>query len=547
MRQDWLSFVADKLADKEQWSGLQWVDWQFTQRIRSKSGMDPAAMGNFTTGAAIFSDQKKHFLDENFFCAHCGKEDSQTHRFYECPHYHDCRHGLPVQLLQSLPQLQVQKGLFRKPHAIAHWEQVVRGIHEPSFHLEFDEHVFLFTDGSTFASESVPSSAWSVVLADPEKMDATIVESGWLRGAQNNFRAELYAVLVAIQHCLVATIFVHNEAVVLGMHRLQQCGWETAFWLGHDHLDLWRRIWDQWEPKQPKLWTIYHVNSHQDISLAKSWWQAWQIYHNDVADSVAVAKNKQRPPDQLQALALARMEFRRVVKQAHSGFTLQQKILLSAKCAKVTTSADASHRVWGPCFQVPSYVVQETEAMMCPPFLSVLAQFMAGQWVQCQPPMSLLELYIIFTQVTGWLVPINIATWSQELLPARWRCKPNVRAAWLHETTYKELSFARQSLNKQLKTFGHAFKRMLLTMGVPASMIKAASLQHSGTSMKFQSVTAVPSICQSFPNHLRELVQKQSLPVLVNAVYNPPIAPQVSDVAQISPTILWNLYFASRR
>ena len=272
-----------------------------------------------------------------------------------------------------------------------------------------------------------------------------------------------------------------------------------------------------------------------------------QIYHNDVADSVAVVRNKQRPPDQLQALALARMEFRRVVKQAQSGFLLQQNILLSAKSGKVTASANTVHRVWSTCFQVPSYAVQETEAMMCPPFLSVLAKFMAGQWVQCQPPMSLLELYIIFTQVTGWLVPINTATWSQDMLPARWRCKPNVRAAWLHETTYKELCLARQSLNKQLNTFGHAFKRMLLTMGVSASMIKAASLQDSGTSMKFQSVTAVPSICQSFPNLLREHVQKQSLPVLANAVYNPPIVPQASDIVQISPTMLWNLYFSSRR
>ena len=62
MQQDWLLVVADKLSDKEQWSGLHWVDWHFSQRIRRRSKMDAAAMGNFTAGAAIFSDQKNIFF-----------------------------------------------------------------------------------------------------------------------------------------------------------------------------------------------------------------------------------------------------------------------------------------------------------------------------------------------------------------------------------------------------------------------------------------------------------------------------------------------------
>ena len=549
MQQDWLLFVADKLSDKKQWSGLHWVDWHFSQQIRRKSKMDAAAMGNFTAGAAIFSDQKKHFLEDGAQCVHCGQEDSQTHRFFHCPHYHHCRHGLPMQMLQSLPELQVQRGLFRKPHALSYWDKLVHEIPEQSFAEEFDEHVFLFTDGSTFGADSVPSSAWAVVLADPDKMDATIVETGWLHGPQNNYRAELQAVFVSIQHSVVATIFADNESVVHGMQRLQLHGWESNFWLGHDHLDLWMRIWRLWEPKHPKRWTIQHIKSHQDISLAKTWHQAWQIYHNNVADAAAVAKNKQRPQYQAQALALARMEFRRVAKQADLAFCLQKNILHSTKKTGAPTSATASifQRVWGTSFQVPSYTVTETEAMMCPPFLSVLAKFMAGEWCSCQPAVSLLEVYLIFTKVTGWLVPINTATWNQATLPVRWRCKSHVRAAWLHEVTYSDLSLARQSLNKQLKTFGHAVKRMLLAMDIPASMIKAASLQHCGTSMKFQSMTAVPAICKSFPTLLCELVQSKSLPALVDAVYSPPSAPQASTVRQISPTILWNTYFASHR
>ena len=145
------------------------------------------------------------------------------------------------------------------------------------------------------------------------------------------------------------------------------------------------------------------------------------------------------------------------------------------------------------------------------------------------------------------LVPINVASWNQMNLPVRWRCKPRVRAAWLHENTYQALGFARQSLSKQLTTFGHALKRMLVTMEVPASLIKAASLQNCGTSLKHQSITAVPEVCKSFSKLLCDIAQRKPLPALARAVYNPPAAPQECDVAQISPTILWNLCFSKRR
>ena len=379
MHQDWLSYVADKLSDKEQWSGLHWVDWQFSRRLRSKASLDPAAMGNFTTGAAIFSDQKKHFLEEGVVCAHCGEEDSQEHRFFHCPHYNECRQSLPMQEMMTWPQLQVQKGLFRKPYALQHWEEIVHDLPAPSFTQEFDEHVFLFTDGSTFAADTVPVSAWAVVLADPEKMDATVVEKGWLSGPQNNYRAELYAVLVAIQHSALATLFVDNEAVVLGLKRLQVCGWESGFWLGHQHRDLWLQIWEQWQSKDPSQWTIIHVRSHQEINNVATWQEAWQIYHNNFVDSVAVAVNKQRPPEQLRSLRLARMEFQRVAKQAASCFQLQQNIL---QCAKLSGNPAATgstmDRVWGLHFNVPSYIVQENEAMMCPPLF--VSAFQVYDW-----------------------------------------------------------------------------------------------------------------------------------------------------------------------
>ena len=496
MQQDWLLYVAEKLSDKDPWSALYGVDFQFSRKLRSSAKIDLAMLGNFTAGAAIFTDQKKHFLSEgDTRCVHCDAQDSQAHRMFQCPFYASCREHIPMQFLQSLPDMQVQRGLFKKPYALQLWDDIVTHLPAPDFFQEFDDHVCIFTDGSTMSAETVPCSAWSVVVADTDKLDSAIVESGWLHGMQDNYRAELCAAMVAIPYCAVASLFIDNEAVVRGLKRLQISGWQTAHWQRHDHRDLWWKLWSVWKDRQPKLWNIYHVHSHQDINAAKSWHHAWLIYNNMVADQAAVKKNLHRPPDQMQALAMARMEFKRVKEQAGFIFQLQKNILSLVKKShqpSVAPSFPQQDRSWTPVFQVSPHAVGAADAMLCPRFLSVLAEFMAGQWVKCEPVMSVMELYIIFVHVTGWLVPVNIASWDQQTVPLEWRT--NIHAAWLHETTYPALKAARQPLHKQLVTFQHALKRLLKDMEVPAVLYKTSVLRQYGRTETVQSISSVPSI-----------------------------------------------------
>ena len=282
----------------------------------------------------------------------------------------------------------------------------------PNFYQEFDDHVHIFTDGSTLTPQTVPCSSWAVVLADPSEMDATIVESGWLHGKQDNYRAELCAVLVAVQHCAVATLYVDNEAVVFGMRRLQLCGWQSCHWQKHDNRDLWWKVWCAWKDKQPHHWTINHVHAHQNISHARTWDSAWRIYNNGVADAAAGSRNRDRPATHIQALALARMEFTRVQRQASQIFKLQKNVLSTVKKLpeNLQVQLPAHYRTWVPAFSVAPHQVQPDDAMLCPRFLSVLAEFCSGKWLKCEPAMSLIELYIIFVSATGWLVPINIAS-----------------------------------------------------------------------------------------------------------------------------------------
>ena len=83
-----------------------------------------------------------------------------------------------------------------------------------------------------------------LLLADPDTMDFTVVESGLVPGRQCNFRAELIGAWTAIQHCSVATLYVDNRAVVDGLRRLQQHGWQPWYWEKAERLNSgWWRVW----------------------------------------------------------------------------------------------------------------------------------------------------------------------------------------------------------------------------------------------------------------------------------------------------------------
>ena len=155
-----------------------------------------------------------------------------------------CARGLPTSWNVSLPafcscktehpssrhckfaELQWSRGLFRKPLALEAWEAILQ------LHYEeiFDEHVRIFTDGSASHGESVPLSARAVSLADDSEINAAIVDSGPPPGMQSNYRAGMYAVLVAVRRCALATFYIDHEAVVSGLIRFQTFGWQPSYW-----------------------------------------------------------------------------------------------------------------------------------------------------------------------------------------------------------------------------------------------------------------------------------------------------------------------------
>ena len=169
----------------------------FSRSIRKQIKVPLHITSAFTSNAAVHSRQKRKFPDDQqALCKFCGQEDTQQRRLLQCPGLSQARQGMPVQEMSEYPQLLLERGLLKKPLAFVAWESSILDISPPRCQEIFDEHVHLFTDGSTDGVLTVPSSSWAVILQEPDCFNRAVVASGLVPGQQSSYRAELYAAML---------------------------------------------------------------------------------------------------------------------------------------------------------------------------------------------------------------------------------------------------------------------------------------------------------------------------------------------------------------
>ena len=196
--------------------------------------------------------------------------------------------GLCADDMHGRPKLVVERAPVRRPGSLELRDELVLQREPPNFPIFFDEHAHVFTDGSTNAAQSVPISAWSVVLADPDRFDdASVIATWMLHGCQDNYREEMTVAWVAIQHCRSASVYIDNIAVVRGLLRLQTTGWQPAYWDRHKEATLWMEIWKVLQRRDVARWRFTHVRSHREVGMQKDFYSAWTASGNNAADVAA--------------------------------------------------------------------------------------------------------------------------------------------------------------------------------------------------------------------------------------------------------------------
>ena len=560
---DWWLKIFPKICEQEGLNDASGISVSHTLFLRKVTKCNAPTVGCVTSNALLFSAARKHFVGQGqVMCPYCQAWDSQQHRMLECPHFQPLRESLPNDFLSSLTRPALLRGLWVIPPECAKLQEALEALPPPAHNVFFEEHICLFTDGSTYDSTGVPRSAWSVVCTREGSLDNAIVESACLCGKQSNPRAELTAVLVAFQHAVTADIYSDALGVVRGVRRLLREGWRYKYWGKQVNLDLWWLVWQQIFSK-PGPWKIFHVKSHSDHRMAVDQFSKWTFWHNAAADEAAKAAHLKRSVELNQCFEQASAA---AASQRHAAaklFAFHEGVVKQAggdENPQVLSVGGLGFGVGGDGqidlirdlggVQVQTCVqplLEFDDCLMGPRFLWVLQKFFLSQsWKQTQSPVSVLEIYLEFVAQTGWIAPANTAKMESATLLLRYR--NSIPSSWVHESEYPALKLCRPALGKQVTVFLHAIKELFKRTQAEHSVVQEKALSVIGLSRRVPALYICPMTIDAQAIRLKSVIGSDKYDLVVKRPYSPPANVfQSCPLPVVDPQVVWNLYCQRHR
>ena len=288
--------VVQYIRTDDQFDGLRPFHVGQCRMQYSDKGSYNTAGANYPSGAIMSTKAKSHFLDPSeAACKLCGQEGGPVHVLFACPGTLHVRQSIQLGTLADAPNAVRVSGLFPVLPNLGQLRLMLSNTGD-QIGYSFAERVHLFTDGSTSFGTSIhfAVSSWAICLAECGSLERTVVDSGALPGAlQGNNRAELFAVVRAVETAPSGVVYSDSQYCISGIQRLKLHGWRLADWQKSPHFDLWKRLFLQLRDSFP-VWDFVKVVSHMEISTATSSFERWCIVHNGFADSAAKEANKAR-------------------------------------------------------------------------------------------------------------------------------------------------------------------------------------------------------------------------------------------------------------
>ena len=251
-----------------------------------------------------------------------------------------------------------------------------------------------------------------------------------------------------------------------------------------------------------------------------------------------------------------RQAYAEYVKVANFVFSLQESIVRgtsrshdqtqvleqTACAADLAVSSNASIQNG----QIVSFGFQPqdfADALLGPRFLWVVQTWMKqGTWVESSEWVAISELYLHFVVSTGWLAPVNVATWSTGRLPLTLQTG-SVQQAFVCEADYPPLALSRPSLGKQATVFLHAFKDVCKRLELEIKIERRQTLQHFACTVPVASTCIVPRDIRQPPHELfHKVFNGANYPAITRAMICAPVQALHCPVPLRSPVEVWNCY-----
>ena len=308
----WLQVVAQKLENRLDFAHFSSVHVADTLAgVRKFPIQDQAALRAVLNGTTFTNRHAYHWSDSGVLeCPACGMEDGLHHKYWCCPYVQDLIHEVPsvvVDLLPVLPSCVADRGWTLSPGLLVAFRQVLLSLPtEPVFQpcREFGGEVLdVFTDGSCLFSHDrdLRLAAWAVSVCDAGPCDPNgvfqVLASAPLSGlVQSAYRAELFAVQVALQHarhkgCGIR-VWTDCQGVQVRFKRLVEQGGRLN--VNGPHADLWTAILDHVDAIGRSRVIVAKVTAHVPKEQLDLDIETWLAKGNNAVDAAAKCANRDR-------------------------------------------------------------------------------------------------------------------------------------------------------------------------------------------------------------------------------------------------------------
>ena len=241
-------------------------------------------------------------------------------------------------------------------------------------------------------------------------------------------------------------------------------------------------------------------------------------------------------------------------------FALQQKIVQDQNVTPARRTPQPKSRFSITCAQSSAMIQAAAlantfpnpqvfdDALLGPRFLWILQKFLNEEvWVHSPSAVSVLELYILFAETTGWLAPQNIAKLSAGQRPVELK-KSRVPSMFVSEADMPTLSLCREPLGKQVTAFLQCLKFLSNKVGINFDFHRASALRVFGCSVSVQSTCLVPRrIRPRAEGTVQELFVEREYPQVVRLLWSPVRMRYACPLPEESPVVIWNRYCRNRR
>ena len=303
----WQLAAAAKVARRPGFEGMERADPWLCRHILATFPIDVQASLRLVLNGSFYTEDALHNIGEAdlALCPCCGAADSIYHRTWICPKLEAARlsalQGFPLEA-SLLPPCLANHAWVLPPESVdALWREHLRVEEPPPIFLLpvlRSSQLELLTDGTCLLPRipCLRAAGWAVVLAVPEGSQAQL-SAGPLPGlVQTAFRAEIMAVLVALQCCLQhgGTARVWSDCLGV-INRVRGIVQGAKVSRTGRNADLWTRVQELVAALGDRFLGIFKVDAHMSYVDAEDEVARWLYYNNQLADRAAARANQNRP------------------------------------------------------------------------------------------------------------------------------------------------------------------------------------------------------------------------------------------------------------